>query len=178
MTIAAFAALIAFLFLLAYSPGPGNTFFAAIGASQGLRAPTPALVGYHTATFVATALIGFGLGATVLANPIFVTALSAAGSLYVLWLAFTFIRAARSRSASPESAVHAQPKRNISVWSGAIVLLMDSGWAHADRTVSRCKCTTSDRLHLRDDTDWSGHLDGAATVRARLAMSGCECSNT
>lgn len=125
MTIAVFAALIAFLFPLAYSPGPGNTFFAAIGASQGLSAAIPALIGYHAATFVVTALIGFGLGATVLTNPVFVTVLSAAGSLYVLWLAFTFIRAARSRSASPDSAVRAQPKRNIGVWSGAIVLLLN-----------------------------------------------------
>ena len=146
MTIATFAALIAFLFPLAYSPGPGNTFFAAIGASRGPRAAVPALVGYHGATFLVTAAIGLGLGATVLMHPAFVVVLSAAGSLYVLWLAFTFIRSARSRarlraevmahsgaadSESPEaresrdSAVPPAPVRNIGVWSGAIVLLLN-----------------------------------------------------
>lgn len=143
MTIATFAALIAFLFPLAYSPGPGNTFFAAIGASRGPRAAVPALVGYHGATFVVTAAIGLGLGATVLMHPAFVLVLSAAGSLYVLWLAFTFIRSARSRarlraqvaaqsgaasSESPESSESALPPapvQNIGVWSGAIVLLLN-----------------------------------------------------
>ena len=55
-------ALLAFLFPLAYSPGPGNAFFAGIGASKGLRAAIPALTGYHVATFVVTAVIGLGMG--------------------------------------------------------------------------------------------------------------------
>ena len=139
MTLATFAALIAFLFPLAYSPGPGNTFFAAIGASRGPRAAVPALVGYHGATFVVTAAIGLVLGATVLMHSAFVLVLSAAGSLYVLWLAFTFIRSARSRaqsaarsgptssesSGSPESALPPAPVQNIGAWSGAIVLLLN-----------------------------------------------------
>ena len=102
MTVATFAALVAFLFPLAYSPGPGNTFFAAIGASKGLRAAVPALAGYHVATFVVTAAIGLGLGLTVLTEPLLAGVLSAAGSLYVLWLGFQFFRAARAeRALSP-----------------------------------------------------------------------------
>ncbi|EAR26290.1 putative threonine efflux protein [marine actinobacterium PHSC20C1] len=143
MTIATFAALIAFLFPLAYSPGPGNTFFAAIGASRGPRAAIPALAGYHAATFVVTAAIGLGLGATVLMHPAFVVVLSAAGSLYVLWLAFTFIRSARSRARSasqvaaqsattsaesaesPAPALPPAPAQKIGFWSGALVLLLN-----------------------------------------------------
>ncbi|MCB5199299.1 hypothetical protein LGQ03_08600 [Loktanella sp. TSTF-M6] len=53
-------ALILFLAPLAYSPGPGNMFFAANGARFGFRATVPANLGYHAATLVVT--IGIGLG--------------------------------------------------------------------------------------------------------------------
>ncbi|CAO1649066.1 Putative threonine efflux protein [Salinibacterium sp. NYA9b] len=148
MTIATFAALIVFLFPLAYSPGPGNTFFAAIGASRGPRAALPALAGYHAATFIVTTAIGLGLGATVLMHPAFVVVLSAAGSLYVLWLAFTFIRSARARAGALSEALAAElvasnsaatsaestesptpalpePAQKIGFWSGALVLLLN-----------------------------------------------------
>jgi threonine/homoserine/homoserine lactone efflux protein len=96
MTIETFVALLVFLLPLAYSPGPGNAFFAAIGASRGVRAAVPALAGYHVATLIVTALIGAGLGVTVLNNPVLASSLAIAGSLYVLWLAWGFIRSARA----------------------------------------------------------------------------------
>lgn len=77
-------ALLIFLFPLAYSPGPGNAFFAAIGASKGVRAAVPSLVGYHVATLVVTAAIGFGTGVAVLRHPLFAKALSVVGGFYVL----------------------------------------------------------------------------------------------
>src|SRR5690606_24797980 len=43
MTGETFIALLVFLYPLAYSPRPGNVFFAAIGESKGLRATVPAL---------------------------------------------------------------------------------------------------------------------------------------
>ncbi|MDP3207619.1 MAG: LysE family transporter, partial [Rhodoglobus sp.] len=98
MSFEAVVALVVFLFPLAYSPGPGNAFFAAIGAARGLPAAVPALAGYHVATFVVTVVIGLGLGATILENPVASRILSAVGSLYVLWLAFTFDGAARAKA--------------------------------------------------------------------------------
>ena len=82
------AALIAFLFPLAFSPGPGNLFFAANGARFGLRATLSANAGYHVATWIVTAAIGFGAIAAVSANPGVFVALKIVGSLYVLWLAW------------------------------------------------------------------------------------------
>ncbi|WP_349371839.1 LysE family translocator [Salinarimonas sp.] len=87
-------ALLAFLFPLAYSPGPGNGFFAALGAAGGLRAAWPALAGYHVATFAVTALIGLGVGLALLADPAVATALRVAGAAYVAWLGIAFLRAA------------------------------------------------------------------------------------
>ena len=116
-------ALLVFLFPLAYSPGPGNAFFAAIGASSGLRAATRPLVGYHVATFAVTLLIGIGMGVTLLANPVIAKSIAAAGSLYVLWLAWTFVRPAR-RAASNEGTP-SEPVTHVGFWSGAIVLLLN-----------------------------------------------------
>lgn len=117
-------ALLIFLFPLAYSPGPGNAFFAAIGASKGLRAAMPALAGYHIATFGVTALIGIGMGATILEHPLFAQVLSTVGSLYVLWLAVTFVRAARAKEGSTADAPSTGDQR-IGFWAGAIVLLLN-----------------------------------------------------
>jgi len=86
-------ALILFLLPLAYSPGPGNLFFAANGARFGVRRTLPASVGYHVATWLVTAAIGFGfLGALAAAPGAFVL-LKVAGALYVLWIAWGLLRA-------------------------------------------------------------------------------------
>lgn len=122
MTAEMFIALLVFLFPLAYSPGPGNAFFAAIGASKGVRATVPALAGYHIATFVVTALIGVGMGVTILNHPVVAKSLAAVGSLYVLWLAWSFIRSARQKAA-PSDAPVTEPK--IGFWAGVIVLVLN-----------------------------------------------------
>lgn len=124
MSIDTLAALLLFLFPLAYSPGPGNAFFAGIGASRGLRAAIPALAGYHVATFVVTAGIGLGMGVTILNHPVIARVLAAAGSLYVLWLGIQFIRAARSTS-DAKTSVPAPGGMRIGFWSGFLVLLLN-----------------------------------------------------
>lgn len=122
MTAEMFIALLVFLFPLAYSPGPGNAFFAAIGASKGVRATAPALAGYHLATFIVTGLIGVGMGVTILNHPVVAKSLAAVGSLYVLWLAWTFIRSARQKAAPSDESV-TEPK--IGFWAGVIVLVLN-----------------------------------------------------
>jgi len=122
MTVEAFIALVVFLFPLAFSPGPGNALFAAIGASTGVRAAVPALAGYHVATFIVTALIGIGMGVTILNHRIVATSLAAVGSIYVLWLAWSFIRSARRKALASSEPV-AEPE--IGFLAGAIVLVLN-----------------------------------------------------
>lgn len=98
------AALIAFLFPLAFSPGPGNMFFAANGARFGIQATLPANLGYHVATWMVTAAIGFGALAAVTANPDAFLALKLLGSLYVLWLGWRLFR-----SGAHDGAAQARP---------------------------------------------------------------------
>ncbi|WP_293577778.1 LysE family translocator [Phaeobacter sp.] len=85
-------ALLIFLFPLAYSPGPGNLFFAANGARFGFRATLPANAGYHIATWWVTAAIGLGLVSVLDQTPALFAALKLAGSIYVLWLAWRLCR--------------------------------------------------------------------------------------
>lgn len=111
VTVASVVALLVFLFLLAFSPGPGNAFFAGIGTARGPRAAVPALAGYHVATLVVTVAIGLGMGATVLRHPAVPTILAALGSVYVLWLAWQFFRSARDvQTSGPARAVRNGPR--------------------------------------------------------------------
>lgn len=93
-------ALIVFLFPLAFSPGPGNMFFAANGARFGLRATLPANIGYHIATWIVTAAIGFGALAAFTSYPGVFAGLKITGSLYVLWLAWTLFQSGGHSGAS------------------------------------------------------------------------------
>lgn len=90
--------LLLFLFPLAYSPGPGNLFFAAAGARFGLRATWPANAGYHIATWVMTLGIGLGLAQALLAFPAALRAIQIIGAGYVFWLALQFWRAGASEA--------------------------------------------------------------------------------
>lgn len=111
------AALIVFLFPLAYSPGPGNLFFAANAARFGFAATLPATAGYHLATWAVTAAIGFGFAAALDLAPQFFAVLKTAGSLYVLWLAWKLLRAGVFEDA-PEA-------RPASFASGAALLVLN-----------------------------------------------------
>jgi threonine/homoserine/homoserine lactone efflux protein len=110
-------ALLLFLLPLAYSPGPGNMVFAAIGGRFGLRASLPATAGYHFATFVVTAAIGLGFAGIVRTSPLLFELMRYGGSAYVLWLAYVFMRSgATTGSAEP---------RRASAIDGAILLVLN-----------------------------------------------------
>lgn len=85
--------LLVFLFPLAYSPGPGNMFFAANGARFGFQATLGATAGYHIATFVLTVPIGLGFAVVFSELPELFLVLKVLGALYVLSLAWKLFRA-------------------------------------------------------------------------------------
>jgi threonine/homoserine/homoserine lactone efflux protein len=80
--------LLIFLFPLAYSPGPGNSFFAALGAQGGLRATLPASAGYHVATAMVTLAMGLGFATLVAHLGPALDLLRFAGAGWVLWIAW------------------------------------------------------------------------------------------
>lgn len=93
MPLEVFTALILFLFPLAYSPGPGNMFFAINGARFGLWRTLPSNAGYHGATWIVTMVIGSGFAWIGAHTPALLSAIKYAGGLYVLYLAWSLARA-------------------------------------------------------------------------------------
>jgi len=110
-------ALLIFLFPLAYSPGPGNMFFAANGARFGFWATVPANIGYHIATWLITVAVGAGLLAVFSDYPMVFLILRIAGALYVLWLAWGLF------NAGPAGAVGAA--KGAGFWDGVVLLLLN-----------------------------------------------------
>lgn len=111
--------LLIFLFPLAYSPGPGNIYFAGIGATAGARAAVPGLVGYHLATVLVTGLMGLGVLAVLMAAPMALDLIRWAGIAYMLWLALRFVRAGLQ-----EMPGHAGAART-TFWGGAMLLALN-----------------------------------------------------
>lgn len=107
-------ALLLFLVPLAYSPGPGNMVFAANGAHFGLRDTIPATLGYHGATWIVTAAIGFGLFGLIDGAPGVMRAMQVAGAAYVLWLALSIARAGVLSDGGSA--------RPMGVWGGVVLL--------------------------------------------------------
>ena len=110
-------ALIIFLFPLAYSPGPGNMFFAANGARFGFAATVPSNIGYHIATWLVTVVIGLGMITALNDYPNVFFALKISGTAYVLWLAWKLIRAGRY-----DGQAEAKPA---TFWDGVVLLLLN-----------------------------------------------------
>ena len=110
-------ALVIFLFPLAYSPGPGNMFFAANGARFGFRATLMPNIGYHIATWIVTAGIGFGFGSILQFIPNFFEIIRYAGAAYVFYLAWQIFRAG-----ALDADVDAKPA---SFWDGVIILALN-----------------------------------------------------
>lgn len=110
-------ALVLFLAPLAYSPGPGNLFFAANGARFGFRATVPSNIGYHIATFVVTVAVGFGFDWISHQAPLILTAIRYIGATYVLYLAWGLAKAGTIANGE-----EARPAR---VADGAVLLLLN-----------------------------------------------------
>ena len=114
-------ALVIFLLPLAYSPGPGNLFFAALGARFGFRATLPASAGYHLATWVVTLTLGLGASAALGGAPGLFWALKLAGAGYVLWIAAGFLRA----GAGDDIADARSSPKPAGFRDGAVLLLLN-----------------------------------------------------
>ncbi len=110
-------ALIIFLFPMAYSPGPGNMFFAANGARFGFKKIIPAILGYHIATWVVTFLIGNGFSEIAESHPFFFQYIGYGGSFYILYLAWCFFNISKVDE-NDEAG-------RISFWSGVTLLLLN-----------------------------------------------------
>ncbi len=109
--------LVLFLAPLAYSPGPGNLFFAANGARFGFAATIPANTGYHVATWIVTFAIGLGFGFVAESLPGFLFAIKYLGSAYVFYLAWLLFNA--------RTLKEGEKPRHANFIDGILLLLMN-----------------------------------------------------
>jgi len=108
--------LLIFLFPLAYSPGPGNLFFAANGARFGFWATVPANIGYHIATWFVTLAVGAGMLAAFTAYPLVYTIFKTLGVAYILWLAWKIFGAGQQAGQAAKVA---------GFWDGVVLLVLN-----------------------------------------------------
>lgn len=106
MTLSIFIKIIIFLFPLAYSPGPGNLFFAINGARFGYRRTMRANFGYHLATWIVTYAIGLVFLGGVTTIPNYIEYLKYFGSLYIAYLAYSLFRAGAISAVSQAKQVN------------------------------------------------------------------------
>lgn len=83
-----FAALVAFVFATAFTPGPNNIMVTASGVNFGFVRTIPHMAGITVGFVVLLLAAAAGLGLIFTAVPGLQTALKIAGVLYMLWLAW------------------------------------------------------------------------------------------
>jgi threonine/homoserine/homoserine lactone efflux protein len=82
------SALVAFAFVSSVTPGPNNTVLWASGAQFGFRPTLPHVIGTSLGIGAMAAAVAGGLGVLVTTLPAAELVLKAAGSLYLLYLAY------------------------------------------------------------------------------------------
>lgn len=97
-------ALLAMSFPLSYSPGPGNSYFAAVGARHGVTGTLPANIGYHLTAFAIMLGIGLVYDGIATLSPTILGALRIGGSAYVLYLAWVIATAEPSKAETTQSS--------------------------------------------------------------------------
>jgi len=83
-----FAALVLFVFVTAFTPGPNNIMVTASGVNFGFMRTVPHMAGITIGFVVLVVAAAAGLGAIFAAAPAVQTVLKIAGALYMLWLAW------------------------------------------------------------------------------------------
>jgi threonine/homoserine/homoserine lactone efflux protein len=93
--------LASFAFVSSITPGPNNMMLSASGIAFGLRRTVPHLCGVWVGFAALVALCGSGVGAVIVRFPALALALKAAGTVYLLYLAWTMRNALEPRPQGP-----------------------------------------------------------------------------
>ena len=88
---------------LVFSPGPANIVFAMSGMRQGVRRSIPLLVGVDIVFVIISLLVGFGFGGILMLYPNLIFAFQLAGSMYIVYLAYKFIKTKDAEATSSKA---------------------------------------------------------------------------
>jgi threonine/homoserine/homoserine lactone efflux protein len=102
-----FAAYLAAVLVITFTPGPDMTLFLGKAVRQGRRAGMAAMLGASAGALVHTTLVALGLSALLAASATAFFVLKVVGALYLLWLAIDAIR-----NGSALNLQANQPERN------------------------------------------------------------------
>ena len=91
-TLPVFAAYLAAVLVITFTPGPDMTLFLGKAVRQGTAAGIAAMLGASTGILIHTTLVALGLSALLAASVTAFTILKVVGALYLLWLAVQAIR--------------------------------------------------------------------------------------
>lgn len=83
-----FAALLVFVVVTAFTPGPNNIMVTASGVNFGFMRTVPHMAGIAAGFCILLTACAAGLGVVFTAFPVLQTVLKVAGALYMLWLAW------------------------------------------------------------------------------------------
>ncbi len=95
------------MFPLAFSAGPANVMMAAFGARYRFAKTTPFILGVSFVVLLQSIAVGFGASAFVDTYPGLFRYLQGAGALYLVYLAYRFIR---SSETEVSNAANSSPK--------------------------------------------------------------------
>ncbi len=110
--------LIGFIIAMVATPGPNNLMLMAAGANFGFRRSLPHLLGISVGCQILLLAIALGLGQLFETYPQVVTVLRAAGSLFLLYMAWQLLRPAAGLGQS--GAAVAKEVRPLTFWQAAL----------------------------------------------------------
>ena len=90
-----------FVFFGLFSPGPNIILLTASGARFGFQRTIPHILGVAFGVGIIAALTGFGVGAFLSAQPRMAFALKCIAAVWILWMAWKLLNAARAVEADP-----------------------------------------------------------------------------
>jgi threonine/homoserine/homoserine lactone efflux protein len=94
-----------FAFVMYITPGPNNVMLASSGATHGVRASVPHMLGIAAGFSVMLVVVSAGLGSLLLAWPPLLAAMRWVGAAWMLWLAWKIAIAPPPGSVSPRGVL-------------------------------------------------------------------------
>jgi len=93
-----YTAFLVAMFAMAITPGPANVFCITTGLKRSVPKVLMGVWGLNTATLIWFVAAALGLHVLITALPLAFHAMTVAGALYLLWIAFKTVRARKSHS--------------------------------------------------------------------------------
>ena len=112
---------LAFLGVMAVTPGPANLFSVATGMEKGKRAALIGVVGMNSGTLVWFGAAALGLGALIAAYPQLFRAMAWGGGVYVVWLGLQSLRGALTAQ-GPAGADHVRVRPGRSAYGEGLLV--------------------------------------------------------